>query len=1173
MDTSLSQLNSLSSVDIYRGVKDLQKIEDNIIEKDNVAYVNSGISAVFGILKEHLINSGLVENILCEYSLISSTLDPFNKGKLDCCAMVYGTSEFKDLVEKFYLKSIEITDNEIGISIYQHPNFLYDIDKVGAKSTITYKPATLGEYNKLEIVDEQSCDTKYTKVDIDTSSSNSLWIQAFHLPRPYDEMIKEAKDFYQRKKNKPNTWLTLEEVQERLHAYCHYNISCKKSKDSYYISFPIFGSIASNQLSEYLVVDPTSSAENIPLQGIGACFIYFEVSSQIAESQLKTIVNKISYEMGNLIRFISANYLFNVGLNLRETVLKESLKSAKAAIMSRNMSHNLGSHVMFYVKQKLQSVSKIVDNKVLDNIIPNVIPGKITDIQDLEEKLKEAENAELPFLVGLGRFINYLQERQDYIATIATDYIPARSTISFKDFIYDELKPDLRYRRHHADNPKGEAGWQSGNLLLDYIAYSEDYCSSDDIVIRFGDFDGEHSKDDKGKEIADFQNLRKFNVAIPGGVIGRQAIFSIFENIIRNAAKHSERRDDNKLVLQLSLLKDKEELNKLGTGAFRARREGDNEKYATELVELYKNYWDSYHYLRIKIDMPNQQNSIEKLIESLADPYLENGVMKDSAKGLKEMRISAAWLRGYDIDTKIPLSEPHVLSIYSEPYNGDNEKMTISYILCIPKPKKVALIVNDNSSYKNLNDSIEPFGCKIFGYQNDVFDKNNNFNNTIPNYEIVCMLDDADINKKVYPQISSRHITSSEITLDIVERLNNICKDTTDKDQKHALLKLEIDLIYEIWYEHWCQSAYRGRKDYKLTILDDKTIDNSKTDSLKENYAIADSQTVILDSTGNIKLDYCTNAVVYKTHFKGLQTESNDSYLTSAVCIESITGNNSTARFIRQDKWNKMWKSKLLSSGIAKVAIFDERIYSTFVPSKGIRPITEIYDLIKEKSEKEIVEVLTKEGFTEDEAYAVAYEDPGFNGIIENKCKKYNVEVAQKNHERGVWAFDIEPENDIVKIKGYNVCIEDKVNAFETRYPSETVVATIKKCGEQYDIVDVNDKIFPKGTKIFDFVSIHLGILDKIYNAFKIKGNEIEMRKVTNAIHKYLAKAETPLDYNEFLPNFIIHSGRAKPSKLDMPQEQPFVQFAAIDYAVKDCKCTLVELLISAYHENSNSNN
>ena len=40
-----------------------------------------------------------------------------------------------------------------------------------------------------------------------------------------------------------------------------------------------------------------------------------------------------------------------------------------------------------------------------------------------------------------------------------------------------------------------------------------------------------------------------------------------------------------------------------------------------------------------------------------------------------------------------------------------------------------------------------------------------------------------------------------------------------------------------------------------------------------------------------------------------------------------------------------------------------------------------------------------------------------------------------------------------------------------------------------------------------------------------------------------------------------------------MPQEQPFVQFAAIDYAVKDCKCTLVELLISAYHENSNSNN
>ena len=90
---------------------------------------------------------------------------------------------------------------------------------------------------------------------------------------------------------------------------------------------------------------------------------------------------------------------------------------------------------------------------------------------------------------------------------------------------------------------------------------------------------------------------------------------------------------------------------------------------------------------------------------------------------------------------------------------------------------------------------------------------------------------------------------------------------------------------------------------------------------------------------------------------------------------------------INKDKWNKMWKSKLLSSGIAKVAIFDERIYSTFVASNGTQSISHISKLIKDKSksEDEIVDELIKIGFTEDEAYAIAYKDPGFNEIIESK--------------------------------------------------------------------------------------------------------------------------------------------------------------------------------------------
>ncbi len=54
---------------------------------------------------------------------------------------------------------------------------------------------------------------------------------------------------------------------------------------------------------------------------------------------------------------------------------------------------------------------------------------------------------------------------------------------------------------------------------------------------------------------------------------------------------------------------------------------------------------------------------------------------------------------------------------------------------------------------------------------------------------------------------------------------------------------------------------------------------------------------------------------------------------------------------------------------------------------------------------------------------------------------------------------------------------------------------------------------------------------------------------------------------DKFLPQMIIHSGRSKPNSTDMPQELPFVQFAAIDHAVRDCKYTLSELLYSAHYE------
>ena len=119
--------------------------------------------------------------------------------------------------------------------------------------------------------------------------------------------------------------------------------------------------------------------------------------------------------------------------------------------------------------------------------------------------------------------------------------------------------------------------------------------------------------------------------------------------------------------------------------------------------------------------------------------------------------------------------------------------------------------------------------------------------------------------------------------------------------------------------------------------------------------------------------------------------------------------------------------------------------------------------------------------------------------------------------------------------------------------------------------------------KKFDIISIHQGLLDKGYGQFDIH-DDYQKEEVTKAIFDCFSKSSGKaividqkgnLLENEakiakckyFLPKFIIHSGRSKPNHKDMPQQLPFLQFSAIDHAVRDCKSTLTELFYSAHYE------
>lgn len=930
-------------------------------------------------------------------------------------------------------------------------------------------------------------------------------------------------------------------------------------------------------------------------------------------------------------------------------IKNEATKSAKVAIMSRNMSHNLGSHVMFYIKQKLKSVEKIKRSEVLHNLY-NINKGGFIGDNALGA-------LEMPFLVGMGRFFNYLQERQDYIATVATDYVSPSSTINFKDFIYDELKPELRYSRHKKKDPSSAEikGTEPKNLLMDYIAFSEGYESSNDIQITFGKFNGydveyqpsEYSEQDRTQAGKDFQQLRNLHIAVPGGVIGRQAIFSIIENIIRNAAKHSDLSD--RLCIGLDIIegekKIEEKLNEDEGYKCKCAKENSEDGNKTQeqqgadekrqLIDRYKKYSKDYIYLCITNRMGNRMEQIDTIIKGLNDDYIDDGscTMRDQYKGIKEMRISAAWLRGYWIDTVIPNDEPPVISVRKVEIKNNEQcekgnispvvsacadekkgeignddtgekdvRYQIEYLIALQRPKSVAILI-DGKINEGFNKRFEDEGCASFSFETFLkqkFDLKQKLD--IAKYNLVISdVEQSKFEKEVVPYINARYVT---IGTDILKEL---------------LAKTEINVMEGMAYRLWFDSL---RRKSHLIIADAKAVNEGKN---------LEGVTVTASEDERV---FTPDAAVYVKHFTNMSDDPQKSEKFKECCfIEGVTGSNSTDRLIRQDEWTETWKYKHLGAAVTRVAIFDERISSYVNGKEQITPeerkqIIQRYadglkqfnqecpDLLNEASTvqiKLIKYVCACGKYTEDEIqglkdylrkintenqtekiFALLQDIDNFTSEWFNhtKLKKSTdqsaAETAQHYRETNVWVYNIEryetapdgqPANEKwMRIVGYTSPVSNRLGTFDSSYIVRQI--GVLKMTEQNDQKKFSVEIYDNNymSEKFDFISIHQGILDKVYTEFGVKGDNIACCKITWALHKYFSTkaAMTPQEWTYttikecsslFLPQFIIHSGRSKPSKEDMPQKQPFAQFAAIDHAVRDCKYTLSELLFTMHYE------
>ena len=978
----------------------------------------------------------------------------------------------------------------------------------------------------------------------------------------------------------------------------------------------------------------------------------------------------------DVISIIKSLYIDDVYAAARN----ESRKSAKAAIMSRNMSHNLGSHVMAYLKQHLCSVTNILQDNILSDFISS------SSFQELQAKIEEAKRVKdstvkyvkevsteegslaLPFLVGLGYFISYLQERQDFIATIATDYIPYYSTVNFKDFIYDEINPDKRYLRH-----KDRKNLQPDNILLGNIPRSEglgrtispteaEIGKLSDIVIKLRRFDGNPVVNEgnivlSGRQEAydDLERMRKIDVSLPGGMVGRQAVFSIIENIVRNAAKHGNWRSEGRLELTFDFI-DKEEIIEVGTLVHK-KRELENqlnyvktpEKFSEiqrELRDVIKSLkedcdeshlslkevlWlfysgaldkDDLFFVTITDNVKTSFEAVSKLRDALREDYIDdNGVMTDGNKGIKELRISAAWLRGgkeeseyYYPSPKEWITEPQTTKkaplMYARQSNGH-----LQYIFCLLIPKRVAIVSKSFRKDVKLNKLAQK--CLADSYWKE-FTPTEYIEEDNKSYDFV-LCDGEDCFKTIRPYSSSRLAKISSVEGVDRDRLFRCLQDGISEkecsrielclyryfsscdegndficvDDKKAFARYQDfpSVVEYKWVTESEDPVTKEKKGYFIRSINNVQEKVHEINGLFDGMALVSEhdyrkigQVLITDGGGFGKF-------VYRTHhdmneeFNRFMGELRNNY-KGCCFVESVTGNSSTDRLVRNDTFDEKWYYSHLRAMKQHIAIFDERLFAKIY---GLEEV----DFTRANAASGNLAEMKK-------AYINQF-GVNFSGII-NKCesiddlnkvvssnpalkkKLYRSEAEARNrtvavdYQKGIYVYTFVKNPLNRNVYGmYGLLIEpeqtDILDAIKDVYHARTV--------KLLDLSWENNtlKITPyEGSsyldKGFDYISIHQGLLDKLYEAFDIKDNSFAKVELTRQLYMFLKRGDQSIirtkengESQLFMPGMSVHSGRSKPNKSDMPQLVPFIQYAAIEHASLDCKYSLVELLDNARYE------
>ncbi len=263
--------------------------------------------------------------------------------------------------------------------------------------------------------------------------------------------------------------------------------------------------------------------------------------------------NKIPfYGLQTLRTTIDQYYSINFSVLYHRDNALSNTKSAIGSIMSRNGSHNIGSHVLAAMSH---NIGTMPDDRVLYQYIqqrmdyvaqactempawmqPTMFVGDLMKNFFSQRHLLEhiAESEGLSAYRFQGRNMSEEQRRQQtariklfvrrYYDNSESDVSEFRKTYSD----YSDRKEKYKDDRTHHSWAHMWGGKDQKNIWAKHLLEVEHREDGDYKIIDYAQHDG--------KRTIDFEH--DIQLAIPGGAVGYHAFYTILENVIRNAAKH-----------------------------------------------------------------------------------------------------------------------------------------------------------------------------------------------------------------------------------------------------------------------------------------------------------------------------------------------------------------------------------------------------------------------------------------------------------------------------------------------------------------------------------------------------------------------------------------------------------------------------------------------------------